>query len=56
MLKRKVLQCTKEGQPIRLYGSIREAERKYHITHISRVCKGKRRTDGGYSWRYADDV
>lgn len=56
MTKRKVLQCTREGQPIKLYGSIREAEREHRISHISSVCRGKRRSDGGYIWRYAEEL
>ena len=55
-MKRKILQCTKDGQPLHLYDSIREAEKKYHITHISTVCLGKRRTDGGYIWYYVEDA
>ena len=56
MTKRKVVQYTKDEKPLRLFNSIREAEAEYHITHISCVCRGKRRTDGGYIWRYIEDV
>lgn len=37
-----------------IFNSIKEASDKYRInsTHISRVCKGKRRTTGGYHWEY----
>lgn len=56
MYKRKVVQYTMEGKPVKLYSSIREAEKKYGISHISMVCKGKRHSDGGYIWRYLEDV
>lgn len=37
-----------------IFNSIREAEKIYNIkgTHISRVCRGKRKTTGGYHWKY----
>lgn len=57
MMKRKVVQYTRDGyRPLRLFNSIREAEHEYNITHISSVCRGKRRTDGGYVWRYIEEV
>lgn len=36
------------------FNSIKEAAEKHNIpdTHISRVCKGKRKTAGGYHWQY----
>ena len=46
MTRRKIVQYTKDEKPLRLFNSIREAEAEYHITHISCVCRGKRRTDG----------
>lgn len=37
-----------------IFNSIREAGEKYNIkeTHISRVCRGGRKTTGGYHWKY----
>lgn len=35
-----------------VYGGIAEAERKTGITHISMVCRGVRKTAGGYHWQY----
>lgn len=37
-----------------IFESIKEAAEKYNIvaTHISRVCRGKRKTTGGYHWEY----
>lgn len=39
-----------------IFQSIKECAEKYHIpaTHIVRVCKGKRKTAGGYHWQYID--
>ena len=36
------------------FNSIREAERKTNIQHssISKVCKGKKKSAGGYKWKY----
>jgi group I intron endonuclease len=37
-----------------IFNSIREAADKYGVppTHITRVCKGKRKRTGGYHWEY----
>lgn len=55
MQKRKVCQYDKASlTPIRTFSSIHEAQEAYHVSHISEVCHGKRKTDGGYVWKYAD--
>ncbi len=56
MQKRKVIQYSLDMEPIREFSSIREAEAMYHITHISSVCRQKRRADGGFIWRYGADT
>lgn len=37
-----------------VFNSIKEAAEKYSLkeTHISRVCRGKRKTTGGFRWGY----
>ena len=37
-----------------VFNSIKEAAAKYNLkeTHISRVCRGKRKTTGGFRWEY----
>lgn len=37
-----------------IFNSIKEAAEKYNIipTHITRVCRGKRKKTGGYHWEY----
>lgn len=51
---KKVAQYDKTGKLIKIYPSIREAERETNITnqHIIRVCKGRRKSTGGYVWKY----
>ena len=40
----------------KIYGSAREAERETRIAHenISRCCNGKRKSAGGYTWKYIE--
>ena len=51
-----VLQYSKEGKLIAEYPSTREAERKTgcHNQHICECCKGKRKSTGGYIWKYKE--
>ena len=48
---KKVL-CVETGT---IYDSIKECAETLNLkaTHITRVCKGKRQTTGGYHWKYA---
>ena len=35
--------------------SVAEAERKYNTNkHIGQVCKGNRKTAGGFKWKYIE--
>lgn len=53
--KRKVLQLDKNTlKEINRFESIKEAKEKTKVNHISCVCRGTRKTDGGYIWRYLD--
>ncbi len=56
MQKRKVCQydCV-SMKPLRTFNSIHEAQEAYHVSHISEVCHGKRKTDGGFIWKYLDE-
>ena len=51
-----VVQYTKAMSELHRYSSIKEAETVYSISHISGVCRRRRKSDGGYVWRYEDDV
>ena len=46
--KRKV-RCIETGE---IFTSISDAEREKGGRSISRVCKGSRKTSGGYHWEY----
>ena len=52
---RKVVQI-KDGKVVRMYDSIIIASKETHIhvNKISDVCRGKRKTTGGFEWRYAE--
>ena len=47
-----VLQFSKDGEFIAEYQSIAEAERCFGCNHIWDCCKGKRKSCGGYIWKY----
>lgn len=49
-----VIQCDRNGDFIRKWGSLTEASSTLHIHNgsISECCKGKRKTAGGYVWKY----
>lgn len=50
-----VIQMDLQNNPIKVYPSIRDAERETGIdnSRISKVCKGKKKTASGYKWQYA---
>jgi len=56
MKQRRVVKYSKDGEKLETYGSIREAQNTYHISHVSSVCSGRRMTDGGFIWRYEGDA
>lgn len=47
-----VLQYDMEGNFIKEWESIVSAQKVYGYIHISDVCKGRRKTAGGYKWKY----
>ena len=42
------------GNFVKSWGSIKEAQKQYGLINISECCRNKRKTAGGYIWRYAD--
>ena len=52
-----VLQFSKSGEFIKEWQSVNEARRQLGIPsgNICWCCKGKRKTAGGYKWRYKDN-
>lgn len=56
-VKRKVKQIDKEGNVIKIWNSITEAEKTLQIGHISHICNNKKnyKTSGGYMWQFYDE-
>ena len=50
----KVIQCDKQGNIIKIWDYIKQAslELKIKDSNISECCKGKRKSAGGFIWRY----
>ena len=55
---KEISQYTKSGEFVRTWHSMHQIERELKIYHseISEACKRKRKTAGGYVWRYKDEV
>ena len=53
-LGKKILQFDTEGNFIKEWQSIKQAFLKLHISKIGLVCKGRRKTAGGYIWKYKE--
>ena len=51
-----VLQFDLENNLIKEYSSITEARKETKQTHIGDCCSGKRKTNGGYIWKYKDAI
>ncbi len=50
-----VLQYTKDGEFVREWICMRVAERETGIKSIDAVCNGKRKSAGGFVWKYKED-
>lgn len=55
-ISKKVIQYTTDGKFVKEFESIREAERETNLNngHICNCCNGKRKTCGGYIWKYKE--
>ena len=54
--RRKVLQIDPiTGEIIKVWNSTREPQNNLGISNVSAVCKGKRKTMGGFIWKYAEE-
>jgi hypothetical protein len=51
-LSKEVSQYDLKGNLINTFGSIQEAKRQTKIIHISEACSGKRKTAGGFIWKF----
>lgn len=54
-MSKPVAQFDTEGNFINKYPSIQQAQRETKIHNIWSCIKGKKKTSGGYQWKYADD-
>jgi group I intron endonuclease len=56
--QKSVIQYSIEGVLIKTYSSIADASVDLYIDYssISKVCRGKRKTAGGFIWKYADNL
>ena len=54
---KKVIQYTKNGELIRVWNCIKTAsvELGVNYTNIVKCCRGKRKSTGGFVWKYAED-
>lgn len=54
---KRVMQYSKDGELIKIWDCIKDAERNLSInsSHISSCCRKKRKSAGGYVWKYADE-
>lgn len=52
-----IVQLSKDGQFIRKWGAAREVQRELGINSgdITKCCKGKKKSAGGFKWVYASD-
>lgn len=52
---KRVSQYTLDGKYLKTYDSIMDVANEINITinHIGSVCQGKRKSCGGYTWKYA---
>ena len=57
-INKQVVQYTKDGKFIYIYNSIIDAAMKNNVdqSSITKCCKGKLRTVGGFIWRYASEI
>ena len=55
-LYKSVIQIDKNNKIIKKWDSINEAQKEFKIKNISTCCKGKRKTAGGFIWKYEMEV
>lgn len=54
---RRVAQYTKENKFIKIWGCMADASKRLKInpSHMSACCRGKRKSAGGFIWKYVDE-
>ena len=48
----KVIQLSLKSEVIKIWSSIKEAQKDLKIGNISSCCRNKRKTAGGFKWKY----
>lgn len=51
----KVVQISKDGEFIKEWSMVADAQRYYKINNILAVCNGKQKSAGGFMWMYKED-
>jgi len=51
----KIVQLSLDDKVIKIWESIKEAQEMLKIGNISSCCRNKRKTTGGYKWKYLDE-
>lgn len=51
----KIVQCTIDSKPIKIWNGVVEAQKSLNIYHIADCCNGNRKQAGGYNWYYLYD-
>lgn len=52
---KKVIQYDLNNKLIKIWNNISEPSKKYNTHHIGECCLGKRKTTGGYIWKYVNE-
>ena len=52
---RKIAQYNLNEELIKIWNCISQAEKELGISHISNCCNGKRKTAGGFKWKYVKE-
>ena len=52
--RKKTLQYDLDGNFIKKWDSALQAQTELSIFHVDRVCRGERKSAGGYKWKYKD--
>jgi hypothetical protein len=50
-----IIQLNLNGEFIKIWNSMSEAEIKLKISGVGRVCNGRRKTCGGFKWKFKNE-
>lgn len=55
-ISKRIVQISKDNKIIKVWDSIDKAQKELKISNISSCCLNKRKTSGGYIWKYEREV